>query len=342
MTTARDAWTRPGIHAVAGGVHRIVCPLPGDGLQAINVYAIEDGDGVALLDTGSNHPDAIAALEDGLRSLGSSLEGVTTIICTHSHYDHYGLAGAIRARSGAPVVLGTEEIGNLDSALERETFERAGREQRQAMVEHGAQALLDEGRSPTFEEVQTRGPWERPDRWLADGERVELRERVLEAILTPGHTRGHLMFRDAATGLVFGGDHLLPHITPSLGFESFNDGKALERFLASLAAIRDLEAPWVLPGHGPVFSDLRGRVEELEAHHAARLEACLGALDGPAPAFVVAQRLTWTRHERVFDTLDRFNRMLATMETVTHLELLADRGELRRERAGELLRYARA
>ena len=336
MTTARDAWTRPGIHAVTDGVHRIVCPLPGDGLQAVNVYAIEDGDGVALLDTGTD----VAALEHALRSLGTSLGDVTTVVCTHSHYDHYGLAGALRARSGAPVLLGSDELGNLGSALDRETFERAGREQRLTMVEHGAQALLDEGRPPTFEQVQTRGPWERPDRWLADGERVELRERVLEAILTPGHTRGHLMFRDAQAGLVFGGDHLLPHITPSLGFESFNDGRALERFLGSLAGIRELEARWVLPGHGPVFSDLRGRVEELEAHHASRLDACLDALDGPAPAFAVAQRLTWTRHERPFDALNRFNRMLATMETVTHLELLADRGELRRERDDGLLRYA--
>lgn len=336
MTTARDAWTRPGVHAVGDGVHRIVCPLPGDGLQAVNVYALEDGDGVALLDTGTD----VTALEDGLRALGTSLEDVTTIVCTHSHYDHYGLAGTIRSRSGAPVLLGAGELGNLRSTLDRETFARAQQENRRAMVEHGAQALLEEGRAPTFEQVQTRGPWEPPDRLLADGERVELRERVLEAVLTPGHTRGHLMFRDAQAGLVFGGDHLLPHITPSLGFEYFNDGKALERFLASLAAIRGVQARWVAPGHGPVFSDLAGRVEELEAHHASRLDACLEALDGPATAFAVAQRLTWTRHERPFAALDVFNRMLATMETVTHLELLADRGRLRRERDGAVLRYA--
>ena len=88
---------------------------------------------------------------------------------------------------------------------------------------------------------------------------------MLEAKLTPGTRARHLMFIDREAGLVFGGDHLLPHITPSLGFESFGDGKALERFLASLADIRDLPARHVLPGHGPVFEDLRGRVVELEA-----------------------------------------------------------------------------
>ena len=147
------------------------------------------------------------------------------------------------------------------------------------------------------------------------------------------------MFVDREAGLVFGGDHLLPHITPSLGFESFGDGKALERFLASLADIRELPARHVLPGHGPVFDDLRGRVLELEHHHAVRLQACVDASNGATTAFDVAQRITWTRHERPFDALNPFNQMLAVSETITHLELLADRGELRRERDGERLRY---
>jgi glyoxylase-like metal-dependent hydrolase (beta-lactamase superfamily II) len=329
----RDAWTRPGSFPVAEGVHRIVCPLPLDGLRAVNVYAVDDGDGVALIDTGWNHPDIVAALEGAL----GSFERVTAIICTHSHYDHYGLAGRLRAASGAPVLLGELERSNLAGVLDRESYERASDLSRERMVLHGAESLL--GHSD-YERVLERGPWVVPDRWLADGEPIELRSRVLEAKLTPGHTRGHLMFVDRAAGLVFGGDHLLPHITPSLGFESFGDGKALERFLAALADIRELPARHVLPGHGPVFDDLRGRVVELEAHHAVRLRACRAALERPASAFDVAQRLTWTRHERPFDALNRFNQRLAVSETITHLELLADRGELRRERDGERLRYA--
>lgn len=105
----RDAWTRPGSHPVADGVHRIVCPLPHDGLRAVNVYAIDDGDGVALVDTGWNHPDIVAALESALGSLGR----ITAIICTHSHYDHYGPAGRLREWSGAPVLLGPSDAGEL-------------------------------------------------------------------------------------------------------------------------------------------------------------------------------------------------------------------------------------
>jgi len=343
----RDAWIHPGAFEVAAGVHRIPCPLPGDGLQAVNVYAIEDGDGVALVDTGWRHPRAVAALERGLAALGATVGDVTTIICTHAHYDHFGLAAHLRDASGAPVLLGVEELNTLRVALDRPEYERSMEHRRWWLTRHGAHEVLDDierdEHPDDFEAVRARGRWEAPDRLLADREHVRLTDRVLEARLTPGHTRGHLMFLDAAAGLLFAGDHVLPHITPSLGFEPFMDGRALEAFLGSLASVRDLPVAHVLPGHGPVFDDAARRVDELLAHHEARLGACLDIVAdrGPDSALEVARRLRWTRHERPFGDLDPLNRMLAVTETVTHLELLADEGRLDRQE-GEPLRYALA
>ena len=92
-----------------------------------------------------------------------------------------------------------------------------------------------------------------------------------------------------------------------------------------------------------MFEDLAGRVDELLAHHDTRLAACVAALDeGPRTAAEVARVLTWTRRERPFASLDTFNSMLATTETITHLELLADRGDATREQDGEVVRYAAA
>ena len=48
---ARD-WVTPGAFEVAPGVHRIPLPLPLDGLRAVNVYALRDGDGLVLIDAG--------------------------------------------------------------------------------------------------------------------------------------------------------------------------------------------------------------------------------------------------------------------------------------------------
>ena len=59
---------------------------------------------------------------------------------------------------------------------------------------------------------------------------------------------------------MFGGDHLLPHITPSLGFESFGDERGRCEALPGVAGGRSATCParhCPLPGHGPVFDDLR-------------------------------------------------------------------------------------
>jgi len=42
---------------------------------------------------------------------------------------------------------------------------------------------------------------------------------ALDVVPTPGHTQGHAVFVDPAARLLFAGDHVLPSITPSVGFE---------------------------------------------------------------------------------------------------------------------------
>jgi glyoxylase-like metal-dependent hydrolase (beta-lactamase superfamily II) len=340
----RYAWTRRGPHRVAPGVHRIPCPLPDDGLRAVNVYAIEDQSGVALIDAGWRHPETLRALEAGLRVLGIGLADITMVICTHSHYDHYGLATHVRRVSGAPIALGRVEREALAVALDRDLYMRWVARRCVYLEVHGAGALAAwitrQASGEQFDSIRGVGEWGAPDRLLDDGDRIRVGDRVLSALLTPGHTRGHLAFLDEANGLLFAGDHVLPHITPSLGFEPFMDGKSLQRFLDALRAARHIRADVVLPGHGPVFSDLPGRIDELLEHHEKRLAGCLAILadhEGHSAASVAAQ-LTWTRHERTFDELDKFNQMLAVTETVTHLELLVDRGQLKRA-PGPIYRY---
>ena len=59
------AWTEAGPHSVARGVHRIPLPLPGNGLRAVNAYAIEDGARVVLVDAGWDRDECWVALERG-------------------------------------------------------------------------------------------------------------------------------------------------------------------------------------------------------------------------------------------------------------------------------------
>jgi glyoxylase-like metal-dependent hydrolase (beta-lactamase superfamily II) len=171
--------------------------------------------------------------------------------------------------------------------------------------------------------------WQGPDDWLIDGSEVELSARTLRVLSTPGHTRGHVVFVDAAADLLFAGDHVLPHITPSIGFEAVPTPLPLGDYMDSLRLVRHLPDRRLLPAHGPVSPSVHARVDELLDHHARRLDQARAAV-GPhgATAFEVATRLTWTRRGRAFTDLDPFNQMLAVTETAAHLDVDVVRGRL--------------
>ncbi len=315
------SWEEPGAHPVSPGVFRIPLPLPGDSLRAVNVYAVQDDGGVTLIDAGWSRPAAWEALAAGLRQVGAELGDVRTVLVTHMHRDHFGQASAVRQASGAGVVLGRGERLSLEFILDESRPDRwapwVARLRR-----YGADQLLAEFGGPPAREDE--GLWEMPDRWAGDAESFGAGERELVALETPGHTRGHLSFMDPANRLLFAGDHVLPHITPSIGFEPpLVDGLPLADFLTSLVKVRDLAVDTVLPAHGPPFTGLAARVDELLAHHAARLAASRAVLgERPRTAFEVARELPWTRRKRRYDELDLFNSQLAVAETAAHLDLL--------------------
>jgi len=158
---------------------------------------------------------------------------------------------------------------------------------------------------------------------------VQVGARTIDAVHTPGHTPGHYVFADRADGLLFAGDHVLPTITPSIGFTVPPEPDPLGHFMASLTKVRGLPDLRVLPAHGPVAPSSHSRVDELLEHHEHRLDHCLASLRsrGPSVAAVVATDLGWTRHERSYAELDLFNKGMAAMETKAHLDLLVARGQ---------------
>jgi glyoxylase-like metal-dependent hydrolase (beta-lactamase superfamily II) len=184
--------------------------------------------------------------------------------------------------------------------------------------------------------------WELPDRWLQQEQQIDLGDRVLHALPTPGHTAPHVDFADHERGVLFAGDHVLPTITPSVGFELVFADNPLEAFLGSLRTVRELPDLAVLPAHGPVGMSSHQRVDELVHHHEVRLDLCRAAAAGGATAYDVARQLPWTRHEHRLDDLDLFNAALATLETRAHLELLVARDELTRTPSDDGIVYSPA
>jgi glyoxylase-like metal-dependent hydrolase (beta-lactamase superfamily II) len=339
----RHGWERPGAFEVADGVHRIPLPLPDDGLKAVNVYAIEEPGGLVLVDAGWAMTEARERLEAGLADLDHDLGSVRQVLVTHLHRDHYELGVVLQREFGSRLALGLGERPSLEDLLDRPAPEDSGLLQRLLLADarplvEALTAMYEQRASGTDPNDAVRAL---PDHWLTDGEVVAVGARRLTVLHTPGHTQGHVVLVDRDAGLLFSGDHVLPHITPSIGFEQVPVESALADYLASLALVRGLPDLGLLPAHGPVRPTTHQRVDELLAHHEHRLVATAKAVgEGHATGYGVARALGWTRHDRDFDDLDTFNQMLAVNETLAHLDVLVRRGGLGAEDADGVRRYA--
>lgn len=332
-----DDWTTPGTFEVAPGVHRIPLPLPNDGLRAVNVYAIAVPDGLVLVDGGWAIPSARELLAAALATLGAGLGDLRRFLVTHAHRDHYSQAIVLRREFGTPVSLGLGEKPTLDVLQEPDRAPL--RHQVAHLRQLGAHQIADSIEAWSRKASDEDTFWESPDDWLTDGELTLAGGRVLEVVETPGHTRGHVVFHDTAAALLFAGDHVLPTITPSIGFESAVTPDPLGAFLRSLERVRSRPDALLLPAHGPVTPSVHARVDELVAHHGRRLDQAEAIATGGRNALETAGILTWTRHERTFAELDLFNQMLAVSETGAHLDLLVVQGRLACEEIDGVRQY---
>jgi glyoxylase-like metal-dependent hydrolase (beta-lactamase superfamily II) len=322
-------WTEPGIYSVAPGVYRIPLPLPNDALRAVNIYAITDGTELVLIDSGWALDAAREQLATALKGLGAGLGDVSQFLVTHVHRDHYTQAVALRREFGGKIALGAFEEPSLKVAADPELSPLAAQidQLRRCGADEVVTALAvmfkDHDRATDSD------LWENPDEWLTPGRRTVMPGRDLDIVHTPGHTAGHVVFVDGEAELLFSGDHVLPHITPSIGFQPAPADLPLNDYIDSLNLVRAMPDMRMLPAHGKVSPSVHARVDELLEHHRQRLET-MGAkvLEGKSTAYETASSLGWTRRLRKLSEMDAFNQMLAVAETGAHLDLLASQGKL--------------
>jgi len=320
------AWADPGVFEVSPDIYRVPLPLPDPALRAVNVYVLKSQNGIQLIDSGQATIEAHDALKTGLDTLGFTFDDITSVATTHLHADHFTQGIALRRQHALKIGLGAWEQVGMEKILTRppgnrfETLALLGRA--------GADKIIAEILASPMQDPAP-GMYEEPDRWLNEAEQLGDGDHPFTAIHTPGHTRGHMVFLHGDRPLMFTGDHVLPRITPSIGLEPTPGKRPLADFLESLHKVRALPDVAMLPAHGPVRDSVHQRVDELLLHHAHRLAAIEHLVDvGAHTAFTIAERLTWTRHERTLDELDLFNRMLATLETLAHLDVLSDQGRV--------------
>jgi len=331
-------WFEPGVYAVVPGVYRIPLPLH-DELRAVNAYAIEDGDGFTLIDSGQVMAETRDRLEVSLSELGAGLGDVRQFLVTHVHRDHYTQAVAVRREFGTRIGLGAGEQASLKLMADPAT--PAYHQQLTDLRRNGASEVADQVLLVLADETVPDTAWEPPDTWVESRTRHAVGHRRLEARATPGHTQGHVVYCEPDDGLLFAGDHILPHITPSIGLEPAPGGSPLADYLGALRDVRTLPDFRLLPAHGPVAASSHARIDELLDHHDARLNAVAAAIgQGARTAFDVSRLLRWTRRERPFASLPPYHQMMAVIETAYHLHLLVARGRLGPSEADGVTCYA--
>jgi glyoxylase-like metal-dependent hydrolase (beta-lactamase superfamily II) len=259
--------------------------------------------------------------------LGFDLADISEFLVTHMHRDHYTQAVAIRRVFGTPISLGEGERTALEAIVEAATSGQP--RQSLALLRFRRAGAYQLGQKVAAQIAGGDTDYELPDTWLSSGVELQLTTRRLTAIATPGHTSGHVVFSDDEAGVLFAGDHVLPHITPSIGLEPTPNPLPLGDYLESLALMRARPDAMLLPAHGAVTDSVHRRVDELLAHHERRLTQSAEAVAaGADTAAEVAARLRWTHREHPFADLDQMNAGMAITETLAHLDLLVARGWL--------------
>jgi len=99
-----DAPASGSVTEIAEDVFWLRFDLPMKGLNHINLWALKDGDGWVVVDTGINNRASREIWENHFTDLMGG-RPVNRVICTHLHPDHTGLSGWICRKFGAPLLM---------------------------------------------------------------------------------------------------------------------------------------------------------------------------------------------------------------------------------------------
>ena len=284
-----------------------------------NIYLIDDGDQLILVDTGSglekSNEEFLAGFDALQEAYGVSFTpaDVDLILITHAHMDHFGGLPFVRTLTDAPIgvhildrrVLSHYEERIVMATKRLETFlERAG-----VRAEHLGKLM---GIYLFAKGIYRSTP---VDFLLED-------QRPVAGIIphhVPGHCPGQVCLQ--VDDILLTADHVLSHTTPHQAPETITLNTGLGHYLSSLEKIGRVGGiSLALGGHEAPMPDLQARIAAIRGLHEARLQRVLEICAEPASVADVSRAL--------FGRVDSYHVLLALEEAGAHVEYLYQRGEL--------------
>jgi glyoxylase-like metal-dependent hydrolase (beta-lactamase superfamily II) len=320
---------------IAPGIRWLRLPLPYR-LDHVNIYLIENDGGWTALDSGLGDD---ACKEAWQAALAGPLKGqqLKSLIVSHFHPDHVGLAGWLCQRYGLELTMPRPEYlhslvlqcapANYGEDVFRPFYKRHG------LSAEATEIVLSRGHEYLHRTTGVPASYRR----IKHGDTLAVGARDFRVLTGGGHSLEQAMLYRPEERLFLAADQVIARISPNVSVHPMEpDLDALGIYLASLRAIRASVASdvLVLPGHGLPFHGLHDRVEELITHHALRCgEITVACREFPRSVAEIVPYL-FTR------PLDAHQTGFAFGEVLAHVNHMLGLGELRLETdAGGVDRY---
>lgn len=333
-----DTPPAPG-HAinVAPGILWMRLPLP-MALDHVNIYALRDGDGWTLIDTGFHSKTSVRLWK---QLLNGPLEGlpIVRVIVTHHHPDHIGMAGWFQTNHGAE--LWTTRTAWLFARML--TLDRQETWPKETLAFYRSagmdKAFYDKRKSDRpFNFSDVVAPLPLGFRRIQQDDVLKIGTREWTVHIGNGHAPEHAtLWSD--DDLILSGDQIIPGISSNLGvYATEPDADPVAAWLESCERLAILAKPahFAMPGHKLPFVGVPQRLEQLVENHHSALKRLLKYLGTPKSAANCFQPL----FKR---TIGEDEYGLALVESIGHLNHLYKTGKVTRERdkSGEIWLYQR-
>lgn len=145
---------------------------------------------------------------------------IQKILLTHAHFDHVGGLAALKKHTNAPVFVHREAAAMLKNA----------------------------NQSAQFFGLQIEHP-PAPDKFIDEGDLIEVGNIKLQVLFTPGHAPGHVSFYNPNQNILFDGDVLFQQSIGRTDLPGGSMSLLMQTIEEKLLVLPDATA--VYSGHGP-------------------------------------------------------------------------------------------